>query len=91
MSSALLGILAISRGQIARSVKKKGKFEEEGVGTNSSEFDTRIELAFQEARSAYLVRKRLCWLPAGQALEQALEQVPEATAEQAPRLAAPDV
>jgi len=55
------------------------------VGTNSSEFDTRIELAFQEARSAYLVRKRLCWLPAGQALEQALEQVPEATAEQAPR------
>lgn len=57
------------------------------MGTNSSEFDTRIELAFQEARSAYLVRKRLCWLPAG----QALEQVPEATAEQAPRLAAADV
>lgn len=61
------------------------------MGTNSSEFDTRIELAFQEARSAYLVRKRLFWLPAGQALEQALEQVPEATAEQAPRLAAADV
>ena len=57
------------------------------MGTNSSEFDTRIELAFQEARSAYLVRKRLFWLPAG----QALEQVPEATAEQAPRLAAADV